>query len=314
MTGKDKRREVRISADDDDLLTEAAGLLGVSVSEFLLDRAIADAATIVDEHRTVRLAEDDHERFIKALDGPVRPPKELVTQARRARRLKRVDEVRVERLGEQHHLGAFTCGMKSLDDWLRDHALDNQRRDLSRTFVLLDDGDRVIGYYALTMGGVRREALPARYGRGLPRVRDRDGSSGPFRDSGRPPGTGTRPRSSDRGDRATLYTVRPNPARARRRRHRGAHSRDRRPRRYPVLGSPNRAAGHRAAGLVRPTARQSPCQTRLPGITMPHTGSDPEMRLNVWPLSLVIQKHSFGPWGRTLQSTVWWPPHRPSAS
>lgn len=58
--------------------------------------------------------------------------------------------------------------MKVLDDWLRAHALDNQRRNLSRTFVLLDDGDRVIGYYALTMGGVRREALPARYGRGLP--------------------------------------------------------------------------------------------------------------------------------------------------
>jgi GNAT superfamily N-acetyltransferase len=77
--------------------------------------------------------------------------------------------VRVERLGEHHHLGAFTCGVKVLDDWLRDHAPDNQRRDLSRTFVLLDDGDRVIGYYALTMGGVRREALRARNGRGLPR-------------------------------------------------------------------------------------------------------------------------------------------------
>jgi uncharacterized protein (DUF1778 family) len=91
MTVKDKRREVRISADDDDLLTEAAGLSGVSVSEFLLDRAIADAATIVDAHRTIRLAEDDQERFIKALDGPVHPPKELVAQAHRARRLKRVD-------------------------------------------------------------------------------------------------------------------------------------------------------------------------------------------------------------------------------
>ena len=44
MTVKDKRREVRISADDDDLLAEAAGLSGVSVSEFLLDRAIARLA------------------------------------------------------------------------------------------------------------------------------------------------------------------------------------------------------------------------------------------------------------------------------
>ena len=91
MTVKDKRREVRISAEDDDLLAEAAGLTGVSVSEFLLDRAIADAATIVDAHRAIQLAEDDHARFLKALDGPVHPPKELVAQARRARRLKRVD-------------------------------------------------------------------------------------------------------------------------------------------------------------------------------------------------------------------------------
>ena len=75
--------------------------------------------------------------------------------------------MRVERLSDHHQLGSFTCGVKALDDWLRDHALENQRRDLSRTFVLLDDGDRIVGYYALTMGGVRREALPQRYGRVL---------------------------------------------------------------------------------------------------------------------------------------------------
>ena len=91
MNVKDNRRGVRISADDDDLLAEAAGMTGVSVSEFLLNRAIADAATVVDAHHAIQLAEDDHERFLKALDGPVRPPKELVAQARRARRLKRVD-------------------------------------------------------------------------------------------------------------------------------------------------------------------------------------------------------------------------------
>ena len=76
--------------------------------------------------------------------------------------------MRVERLADHHQLGSFTCGVKALDDWLRDHALENQRRNLSRTFVLLDDGDRIVGYYALTMGGVRREALPSRYRKGLP--------------------------------------------------------------------------------------------------------------------------------------------------
>ena len=76
--------------------------------------------------------------------------------------------MRVERLADHHQLGSFTCGVKALDDWLRYHALENQRRNLSRTFVLLDDGDRIVGYYALTMGGVRREALPSRYRKGLP--------------------------------------------------------------------------------------------------------------------------------------------------
>ena len=77
--------------------------------------------------------------------------------------------MRVERLGDHHEAGNFNCGVKDLDDWLSVHALDNQRRDLSRTFLLLDDADRVVGYYALTMGGVRKEALPTRYGRGLPK-------------------------------------------------------------------------------------------------------------------------------------------------
>ncbi len=77
--------------------------------------------------------------------------------------------MRVERLGDHHEVGNFSCGVKDLDDWLSVHAVDNQRRDLSRTFLLLDDADRVAGYYALTMGGVRKEALPTRYGRGLPK-------------------------------------------------------------------------------------------------------------------------------------------------
>jgi GNAT superfamily N-acetyltransferase len=77
--------------------------------------------------------------------------------------------VRVERLADRHEVGNFSCGAKDLDDWLSVHALDNQRRDLSRTFLLLDDADRVVGYYALTMGGVRKEALLTRYGRGLPK-------------------------------------------------------------------------------------------------------------------------------------------------
>jgi predicted N-acetyltransferase YhbS len=76
--------------------------------------------------------------------------------------------MKVERLGEEHDLAGFSCGNKSLDDWLRLHALENQRRNLSRTFVLVDDGGVVVGYYALSMGGVAKDDLPRTLGRSLP--------------------------------------------------------------------------------------------------------------------------------------------------
>jgi predicted N-acetyltransferase YhbS len=76
--------------------------------------------------------------------------------------------MQVERLGGERDLVGFSCGNKSLDYWLRVHALENQRRDLSRTFVLIDDGGVVVGYYTLSMGGVAKDDLPHKLGRGLP--------------------------------------------------------------------------------------------------------------------------------------------------
>ncbi|MGH3188694.1 MAG: DUF1778 domain-containing protein [Streptosporangiaceae bacterium] len=89
MSVKDKRREVRISEADDDLLAEAAGLAGVPVSEFLLGRALSDAAELVETHRTIRLADASYQAFLDALDAPPQPSEKLAAQARRARRLKR---------------------------------------------------------------------------------------------------------------------------------------------------------------------------------------------------------------------------------
>lgn len=43
MATKDHRQELRLSSNDDALITEAAGLLGLPVSEFLLGQAVSDA-------------------------------------------------------------------------------------------------------------------------------------------------------------------------------------------------------------------------------------------------------------------------------
>jgi uncharacterized protein (DUF1778 family) len=91
MPTKDHRRELRLSSTDDDLITEAAGLLGLSVSEFLLDRAVADAEAIVDAHRSVRLKQESYDRFLAALDAPPEPVTLLVGQIRKSQALKHAD-------------------------------------------------------------------------------------------------------------------------------------------------------------------------------------------------------------------------------
>jgi uncharacterized protein (DUF1778 family) len=88
MSTKDHRRELRLSSTDDDLITEAAGLLGMTVSEFLLGRAVADAETIVDAHRSVRLQRASYDRFLAALDAPPKPVSKLMEQIRKSRALK----------------------------------------------------------------------------------------------------------------------------------------------------------------------------------------------------------------------------------
>lgn len=76
--------------------------------------------------------------------------------------------MKVERLGPRHPVGAFDCGNTQLTQWLHLHALENQSRNISRTFVLVDDAERVVGFYSLAMGGVRKDNLPRALARGLP--------------------------------------------------------------------------------------------------------------------------------------------------
>ena len=78
--------------------------------------------------------------------------------------------LRLERLTAYHDVGSFTSGTAELDGWLQRHALAAQHMDSARTFVLTGD-DRIVGYFSLTMGSVRRADAPAKLVRGLPAYR-----------------------------------------------------------------------------------------------------------------------------------------------
>lgn len=74
----------------------------------------------------------------------------------------------VEKLSTRHELSAFDCGNDALNDWLKIHALANQRSDSAQTYVAHRDGE-VVGYYALAAGSVRPETAPPRIAKGLAR-------------------------------------------------------------------------------------------------------------------------------------------------
>lgn len=69
----------------------------------------------------------------------------------------------IEPLSREHTRKLFDCSDESVNQFLRDKALQDQERDLSRTMVLagsLNDPQRVIGYHTLVMAQVRQEEIP----------------------------------------------------------------------------------------------------------------------------------------------------------
>ena len=79
---------------------------------------------------------------------------------------------RPELLGKQHRVDDFDCGEPALDDWLKRHALGAQASGSARVLVTtLDDGETVVGYYALAATQVAPEEATARALKGQPRAR-----------------------------------------------------------------------------------------------------------------------------------------------
>ena len=67
-----------------------------------------------------------------------------------------------------HRLDEFSCGESSLDDWLKKRAMSNQASGASRTFVVVDQDQRVCGYYALAAGAVAHQSAASSVRRNRP--------------------------------------------------------------------------------------------------------------------------------------------------
>ena len=77
--------------------------------------------------------------------------------------------MRIEPLGGQHDRSTFSCGQPELDDWFRRRAGQDQKRDVARVFVGVDDRLAVVGFYSLSAFTLALEDLPDQFARKLPR-------------------------------------------------------------------------------------------------------------------------------------------------
>lgn len=71
-------------------------------------------------------------------------------------------------LSDSHQISSFSCGVPSLDEWLRRKALINQKSGASRTFVLTDKQGQVCAYYALAAGAVSHSESTSNIRRNMP--------------------------------------------------------------------------------------------------------------------------------------------------
>jgi len=82
-----ERIEARLTVDQKALVARAAALEGVSISSFLVQRALDSAARTVEQHELVRLSAKDSQRIAEALLGPPEPTSALTDAVRRYRKL-----------------------------------------------------------------------------------------------------------------------------------------------------------------------------------------------------------------------------------
>lgn len=70
-------------------------------------------------------------------------------------------------LTPEHDLDSFSCGVPTLDDWLKRRARRNEAEGASRTFVACN-GVRVGAFYCLAAGSILRQAATGTARRNMP--------------------------------------------------------------------------------------------------------------------------------------------------
>ena len=75
-------------------------------------------------------------------------------------------------LGAAHDRSQFDCGIEPLNAYLKQYALQNQKKGIVRNYVVCRD-TRIVGYYSLAYGSVAQTEAPAAIAKGIARLERR---------------------------------------------------------------------------------------------------------------------------------------------
>ncbi len=85
VASRQERIEARLTKEQKALVSRAAALEGLSISSFIVQRAVDSAVRAIERHEVVRLSAEDSQRIAEALLDPPEPAPALIDAAGRYR-------------------------------------------------------------------------------------------------------------------------------------------------------------------------------------------------------------------------------------
>jgi ribosomal protein S18 acetylase RimI-like enzyme len=74
-----------------------------------------------------------------------------------------------EPLAKRHDRSLFRCGEAALDEWFQKRAGQDERRNVARVFVAIDDDSQIVGFYSLSAFTLSLDEVPDDIAAKLPR-------------------------------------------------------------------------------------------------------------------------------------------------
>ncbi len=79
-----------------------------------------------------------------------------------------IDTLRIEPISKLHKRKEFKCKKKPLTQYLHRYARQNDDNNIAKTFVAVDDDNKVLGYYSLSTSSIEFKDFPEAFAKRLP--------------------------------------------------------------------------------------------------------------------------------------------------